>query len=232
MITPLAKRPLYLDVSDQVREMIYERVLRPGDWIDEPELCSQLEISRTPLREALKVLHGENLVELVPRKGCRVRALDDDELLELFPVMASLEGLCANLATRKVKADDIVRLEAIHDRLETHAHAQDVDSYYEVNREFHLAVQNLAGNRWLQRITGELRNVLILARHRQLTVPGRLHASLQEHRVILRALKQGDAEAAGLAMHDHLCAQERILREEREAALPPEPAPAIPDPTQ
>ncbi len=216
MITPLAKRPLYLDVTDQVREMIYQRVLSPGDWIDEPDLCSQLEISRTPLREALKVLHGENLVELVPRKGCRVRALDDDELLELFPVMASLEGLCANLATRKVRTEDIERLEEIHARLETHAAADDVDSYYEANREFHLAVQNLAGNRWLQRITGELRNVLILARHRQLTVPGRLQASLQEHRTILHAFRQGDADSAGQAMHDHLCAQERILREEKE----------------
>ena len=93
MITPLAQRPLYLDVADRVRDLIYQRVLRPGDWIDEPELCVQLDISRTPMREALKVLHGENLVELVPRKGCRVRALEDDELLELFPVMASLEGL-------------------------------------------------------------------------------------------------------------------------------------------
>lgn len=215
MIAPLAQRPLYLDVADRVRDLIYQRVLRPGDWIDEPELCVQLDISRTPLREALKVLHGENLVELVPRRGCRVRALEDDELLELFPVMASLEGLCANLAVRKLKPADIDELERIHLRLEACAEAGDVDSYYEVNREFHLAVQNLAGNRWLQRITGELRNVLVLARHRQLTVPGRLQASLEEHRTILQALKAGDAEAAAAAMHDHLCSQERILREEK-----------------
>ena len=217
MITPLAQRPLYLDVADRVRDLIYQRVLRPGDWIDEPELCVQLDISRTPMREALKVLHGENLIELVPRKGCRVRALEDDELLELFPVMASLEGLCANLAARKLKPVDIARLQAIHAQLESCARDGDVDSYYEANREFHLAVQNLAGNRWLQRITGELRNVLILARHRQLTVPGRLQASLEEHRIIMQALQNGDAEAAATAMHDHLCSQERILREEKAA---------------
>ena len=218
MITPLAQRPLYLDVADRVRDLIYQRVLRPGDWIDEPELCVQLDISRTPMREALKVLHGENLIELVPRKGCRVRALEDDELLELFPVMASLEGLCANLAARKLKPVDIARLQAIHAQLESCARDGDVDSYYEANREFHLAVQNLAGNRWLQRITGELRNVLILARHRQLTVPGRLQASLEEHRIIMQALENGDAEAAATAMHDHLCSQERILREEKAAS--------------
>jgi len=218
MITPLAQRPLYLDVADRVRDLIYQRVLRPGDWIDEPELCVQLDISRTPMREALKVLHGENLIELVPRKGCRVRALEDDELLELFPVMASLEGLCAKLAARKLKPVDMARLQAIHAQLESCARDGDVDSYYEANREFHLAVQNLAGNRWLQRITGELRNVLILARHRQLTVPGRLQASLEEHRIIMQALQNGDAEAAATAMHDHLCSQERILREEKAAS--------------
>ncbi len=217
MITPLAQRPLYLDVADRVRELIHQRSLLPGDWIDEPELCIQLEISRTPLREALKVLHGENLVELVPRKGCRVRALDDDELLQLFPVMASLEGLCAKLAAHKLNAADVTHLETLHEKLEVHARAEDVDSYYEANREFHLAVQNLAGNPWLQHITGELRNVLTLARHRQLTIPGRLQTSLEEHRTIMRKLKEGDATGADAAMHFHLCSQERILREEQEA---------------
>lgn len=214
MVEPLLQRPLYLDVADRVREMIYQRALGPGDWIDEPQLCDQLGISRTPLREALKVLNGENLVELVQRKGCRVRALGYDELLELFPVMASLEGLCANLAARKLTPADMARLEALHARLEACAQAQDVDRYYEVNRDFHLAVQDLAGNRWLQRITGELRNVLILARHRQLTRPGRLQQSLEEHRAIMRAFKAGNGEAAATAMHDHLCHQEQVLREE------------------
>jgi DNA-binding GntR family transcriptional regulator len=216
MIAPLAQRPLYMDVADRVRELIYQRELSPGDWIDEPELCDQLAISRTPLREALKVLHGENLVELVPRKGCRVREFEYDELLELFPVMASLEGLCANLATRKIKPSEITQLENLHAKLEQYAQAQDVDSYYETNREFHITVQNLAGNRWLQRIAGELRNILILARHRQLTLPGRLQESLKEHRAIMQALKAGDAEASARAMHHHLSSQERVLREEKQ----------------
>lgn len=216
MISPLAQRPLYLDVADRVRELIYREELRPGDWIDETGLCEQLGISRTPLREALKVLHAENLVELVARKGCRVKQLDDDDLLELFPVMASLEGLCANLATQKLKAADLKRLERIHSQLETFAEKQDVDQYYLANREFHRAIQDLAQNRWLTRISDELRNVLGLARHRQLTMEGRLQASLEEHREIMQALRQRDAEAAAAAMHNHLCRQERVLRDENE----------------
>ena len=222
MISPLAQRPLYLDVADRIRELIYTRVLNPGDWIDEIELSEKLGISRTPLREALKVLNRENLVDLVSRKGCRVKQLDDEELLELFPVMASMEGLCANLATQKLKASDLNRLEKIHTRLETHAEAADVDRYYEANREFHRAVQELAGNRWLSRISEELRNVLVLARHRQLTAEGRLQASLSEHREIMQALRAGDAEAASKAMFNHLCHQEKVFRKEYAANIPRE----------
>ncbi|MGB0723406.1 MAG: GntR family transcriptional regulator [Gammaproteobacteria bacterium] len=214
MFESLARRPLYLDVADRVRELIYRRQLNPGDWIDEPALCEQLAISRTPLREALKVLHGEQLVELVPRKGCRVNELDDEGLLELFPVMASLEGLCANLATQKLTPKDLKRLEGIHERLEATAAGGKVDDYYEANREFHRAIQELADNRWLNRIAGELRNVLLLARHRQLTHPGRLQASLEEHRAIMQALRDGEAEQAGKAMHLHLCKQEKVLRKQ------------------
>ncbi len=222
MISPLSQRPLYLDVAERVRELIYREQLRPGDWIDEAELCEQLGISRTPLREALKVLHAENLVELVSRKGCRVRELEDDELLELFPVMASLEGLCANMATQKLKSADLKMLERLHARLEAFAEQGSVDNYYEVNREFHRAIQDLAGNRWLHRISEELRNVLGLARHRQLTKPGRLQESLQEHREIMAALRAGDADDAQRAMHKHLCSQQQALSSENE--IPPREA--------
>ena len=215
MISPLDQRPLYLEVAERVRELIYRDTLKPGDWIDELSLCAQLGISRTPLREALKVLHSENLVEMVSRRGCRVKELDDQELLELFPVMASLEGLCANLATQKLSAVNLKRLEKIHAQLEVFAENADVDKYYEANREFHRSIQDLAENRWLIRIAEELRNVLGLARHRQLTMPGRLLSSLDEHREIMDALRKGDAEAAATAMHKHLCQQERVLKKER-----------------
>jgi DNA-binding GntR family transcriptional regulator len=214
MISPLSRRPLYFEVAERVRELIYRGVLKPGDWIDELALSKQFGISRTPLREALKVLHAENLVELISRKGCRVNELDDDELLELFPVMASLEGLCADLAAQRLKPPDMKRLERIHGRLESHAMAKNVDGYYEANREFHRAIQDLTGNRWLTRVTDELRNVMVLARHRQLTVEGRLQESLEEHRKIIQALRVGDAEAASKAMFDHLCQQERVLKED------------------
>lgn len=214
MISPLKQqRPLYQDVADRLRELIYRRQLQPGDWVDESALCEQLGVSRTPLREALKVLQREEMIELVPRRGCRVNALAEKDLLDLFPVMATLEGLCAHLAVKRIKAADLKRLEKMHLRLEQSAAAHDIDGYYEINRKFHSAIQELSGNRWLSRISAELRNVLLLARHRQLNVPGRLEQSLGEHRVIMQALRDHDADAAQQAMHDHLCQQEKILRD-------------------
>ena len=210
----IEQKPLYLQVAERLRELIYKRDLSPGDWIDEISISQQLAISRTPLREALKVLQQEGLVELIPRRGCRVKELDEQELLELFPVMATLEGLCTNLAAQKLSAADLKQLEKIHERLEKYASSGNVDRYYEVNREFHGAIQSLSGNRWLSRIASDLRNVLVLARHRQLTLPGRLQQSLEEHRKILQALRDNNPEAAQQAMLEHICQQEKVLRKE------------------
>ncbi len=208
------QKPLYLEVAERLRELIYLRQLNPGDWIDEIALTEQLSISRTPLREALKVLQHEGLVELVPRRGSRVKLLDEQELLELFPVMAHVEVLCTNLAVKNLDDKQMKALQKLHDKLEKYAASGDVDRYYETNREFHIAIQLLAGNSWLNKIANDLRNVLVLARHRQLTMPGRLQQSLQEHRDIMSALQARDADKAQQAMLKHICQQEKALNQE------------------
>lgn len=208
------QKPLYQDVAEKVRGLIYQGDLGPGDWIDEKGLCERLGISRTPLREALKVLHTEGLIEIVPRRGSRVSTLDEAGLHELFPVMATLEGLCAHFAAKNCTDAEMAELENLHAELERYASQQDIDSYFDANHRFHLAIQNFAHNRWLSRITGELRHVLLLARHYQLKVPGRLQQSLNEHRQIMVALREGNADAAQTQMHDHLCQQERLLAQQ------------------
>ena len=211
---PIEQKPLYMDVAEQLRELIYRRQLMPGDWIDEKALCDQIGVSRTPLREALKVLHAEGLIEIVPRRGSRVSTLDEGGLHELFPVMATLEGLCAYFAAQHLSKEDLEILEGLHAELEVLARSGKIDDYFEVNHKFHTTVQNIAHNRWLSRITVELRNVLLLARHRQLEVPGRLQQSLEEHRMIMNAFRSGDAIAAQERMNYHLCQQEKSLAEQ------------------
>lgn len=210
-------------VAARLRAMMFERQLEPGAWIDEKALANRWQISRTPLREALKVLAGEGLVELVPQRGCKVVALSEADAEELFPVMALLEGRCAREATLKASATELAELGRLHDELERCAAAADVDGYYRTNHVFHSRVQQLAGNRWLDRCTTDLRRFMRLMRGRQLNLPGRMVTSISEHRTLIAAMRGRDAAGAQQAMHDHLLAQLAALKALNAlATIPPE----------
>lgn len=210
--TPLRPSSLHEEVATRLRSMVFERRLAPGQWVDELALARDWQISRTPLREALKVLAAEGLVTLVPRQGCRVTEMSEDDADELFPVMALLEGRCAFEAVRRAGAEEISQLGRLHQALELTATAGDIDGYYRANHDFHSQVQRLAGNRWLDRAINDLRRFLRLLRGRQLNQPGRLAASINEHRALMDAMQQGDAARAERVMHDHLMAQLAALK--------------------
>jgi DNA-binding GntR family transcriptional regulator len=210
--TPLRQSSLHEEVATRLRNMVFERQLAPGQWVDEMALARDWQISRTPLREALKVLAAEGLVTSVPRQGCKVTEMSETDADELFPVMALLEGRCAFEAVRKATPADVKLLRKLHEVLEKHAAAQNIDGYYRANHEFHTQVQALADNRWLDRATNDLRRFLRLLRGRQLNWPGRIEASINEHRVLIDAVEQGDAARAERVMHDHLMAQLAALK--------------------
>jgi len=205
--TPLRPASLYEEVATRLRSMVFDRALAPGQWVDELALARDWQISRTPLREALKVLASEGLVTLVPRQGCRVTEVSEDDAAQLFPVMALLEGRCAFEAVTKATPVDVKALRRLHDNLEKHAAARNIDGYYRANHEFHTKVQALADNRWLDRATNDLRSFLRLLRGRQLNWPGRVEESIEEHRRLMEAIDRRDAALAGRLMHDHLLAQ-------------------------
>lgn len=200
----LASPALYEQVAERLRARIYAHDLAPGGWIDEQSLAAEYGISRTPLREALKVLASEGLVLLKPRRGCYVAELTERDLDEIFPVIALLEGRCAQEAASRATVADLERLAAIHADLERHGAANNVDRFFETNQEFHSAVQEMAGNRWLKQLIEDSRKVIKLTRRDSLRLEGRLKQSLAEHRSILQALQDRDAVRAALAMHDHI----------------------------
>lgn len=212
---PLRGTSLHDSAASRLRGMVFDRQLEPGQWIDELALAGAWQISRTPLREALKVLAAEGLVELVPHRGCRVVELSDADADALFPVMALLEGRCAFEAATNATDSEIGLLQHLHAELERHAAAQDIDGYYRANHEFHCTVQRLAGNRWLDRVTADLRRFMRLMRGRQLALPGRIDASIGEHRLLIDAFTQRDAARAEQAMHGHLMAQLSALKKLR-----------------
>jgi DNA-binding GntR family transcriptional regulator len=215
---------LHEEVAARLRTLIFERRLAPGAWVDEKALAAEWGISRTPLREALKVLAAEGLVTAVPRRGCQVTELSEDDAAQLFPVMALLEGRCAHEAALRATDAELAELQRLHEDLEVHAAARDVNGYYRANHVFHSRVQALAGNRWLDRATNELRKFMRMLRGRQLNWPGRLEASIAEHRALIDALVRRDAHRAERLMHDHLMAQLQALQ----ALRANESRPAIP----
>ena len=203
-MTRIAPTALYQEVAERLRQRIFAHELTPGTWIDEQKLAEQYGISRTPLREALKVLASEGLVELKPRRGCYVTEISRQDLDDIFPLMAMLEGRCAADAVRRAKAGDIKDLARIHAELEAAARDGRIDAFFEANQEFHRRIQELAGNRWLLSVIQDLRKVLKLSRLHSLSLEGRLQQSLDEHRAIMLALEAGNAGQAEKVMHDHL----------------------------
>jgi len=201
---PLAPAALYLQVAERLRRLIFEHRLAPGAWIDEQALATRYGISRTPLREALKVLASEGLVTLRPRRGCYVAEVDERDLDEIFPLLALLEGQAASEAVRRMSPADLPRLEALHAELERATAQEDVGAIFDVNQRFHALVQALAGSRRLAQVIEDIRKVLQLARHNSLLRPGRPQESLAEHRRIMAALRKRDPAAAQAAMHEHL----------------------------
>jgi DNA-binding GntR family transcriptional regulator len=203
---------LHDEVATQLREQIFSGVLLPGAFIDEMVLCEQLKISRTPLREALKVLAAEGLLRHEPRRGSFVNQVTEQDLDEIFPVIAMLEGRCAFEAARNASDADIAALDTLHQRLESCAVNKRVTDYYASNLSIHEAIITLANNRWLAQVIADLRKILKLARLQQLHAPGRLEQSLAEHMAIYAALRARDSDGADLAMRYHLTQQREALR--------------------
>jgi DNA-binding GntR family transcriptional regulator len=204
---------LHDEVATQLRERIFAGELPPGTFMDEVRLAQEMNISRTPLREALKVLTVEGLVRHEPRRGCFVREVTEQDLDEIFPVIGLLEGRCAYEAAQHASDADIETLEVLHQRLAKHAKARRINEYYEANFAIHEAIIRLADNRWLAGVIADLRKILRLARLQQLHAPGRLDQSLSEHLAVFAALKARDADGAEAAMRTHLQRQREALRE-------------------
>ena len=200
----LASRPLYEEVADQLRVRIFAHELAPGTWIDEQTLAKEFGISRTPLREAIKVLAAEGLITMKLRRGAYVTEVNRGDLEQIFTILSLLEGQAAKEAATKAQEKDLNELDDMHLRLEKAAADRNLEQFFEVNVRFHERVIAIANNPWMTSVIADLRKVLKLQRKDSLSRTGRLQSSLSEHREILKALLKRDPIAAEQAMRTHL----------------------------
>jgi DNA-binding GntR family transcriptional regulator len=196
-----------------LRDRIFAGELLPGSFLDEVQLAeADADIAHAVARSP-QGAHGRGPGAHEPRRGCFVNEVTEQDLDEIFPVIALLEGRCAFEAARNATDADLQALEALHDRLNRHAGPRRINDYYDANFAIHEAIITLANNRWLAQVIGDLRKIVKLARLQQLHAPGRLEQSLTEHMAVFAALKARDAEGAEAAMRTHLTRQRVALRD-------------------
>jgi DNA-binding GntR family transcriptional regulator len=198
---PLSRRALYEDVAERLRAQIFGRELEPGAWIDEMKLAGEYGISRTPLREALKVLAVEGLVTMKPRRGAYVAEMSRDDVAQIYHLLALLESDAAGDVARRASDAQLARLQDLHERLEKLARQR--DAFFAANEQFHMALLEAAGNRWRLQIVTDLRKIMKLNRHHSLFKQGRLAQSLAEHRALMAAIAARDGTRATRLMREH-----------------------------
>jgi DNA-binding GntR family transcriptional regulator len=217
---PIRRRPLHDEATERIRDMIVEGRLAAGEWINETELCQQLQISRTPLREALKVLATEGLVELVPRRGAHVAQLSTRELVDLFEALGGIEGLAAGLAAARMSEADFDKLRQLQMRIEQRHKARDRLSYFHENHELHIAIVRCSGNSAIVDIHARLIARVRRARYQAILSEARWSAAVEEHAQILAALEKRDARRAEELMRQHVAYTGDVVRTSMNEKIP------------
>ena len=208
----ISRSSLHVEVTDRLREMIYERSLPPGERIDELGLSARLGTSRTPLRGALKVLAHEGLVRLVPGRGAFVIELSANEAESLFPVLGLLQSRCAAEAVRRQTPEDIAALDTLLASLESAVTGNRLTDYYRAVDGFHERLQAMAANPWLTRSITDLGRFLQMVRTLMPLPENRLRQSMAEYRTLMKAIHRGDADAAEQIVYLQAMAQQRAWR--------------------
>lgn len=200
----LRQKPLYVVIADRLRKMILESELEPESRVQEQQLCDSFGVSRTPLREALKVLANEGLIELLPNRGARVTSIDPIEMVEVFEVMGALEALSGELIVQRATDADIAYLLSLHEQMLSYQREGDRANYFKLNQQTHEILTRLADNRVLLDLEAQLSIKIARARYAANFSDNRWAESAKEHEAIMRALKKRDGDAVSAAMRAHM----------------------------
>jgi DNA-binding GntR family transcriptional regulator len=218
---------LHAEVVTQLRDFIVEGHLVPGSRVPERELCERFKISRTPLREALKVLAAEGLVDLLPNRGARVREFSEADIRHLFEMLSGLDYVVGRLACERISEEEIATIERMHLEMYTHYLRREIADYFRLNQQIHQAIVDAAANSLLGEHYAKLNAAVRRLRYSANLVRrrDRLSEAMREHEQIVDALRRRDADELGMLMFRHMqrkCdAVCEYLREEAQMAAEP-----------
>ncbi len=210
-------QPLREVVCESLREAIRSGVLQPGERLMEIQLAEELGVSRTPVREAVRKLELEGYVIMMPRRGTYVADLSIRDINEVFEIRTSLESLASGLAAERITEEELERLQRLLVSIGTNINNGDMEQIVATDTEFHELLYQASRNQRLVGIISNLREQLTRFRTTSMSFPGRLTATLEEHREIVEAIAQGDVRAARKAAELHMERSEQTLLASMEA---------------
>ncbi|WP_339640377.1 GntR family transcriptional regulator [Jannaschia helgolandensis] len=200
----IIRKSLHHELVDRLQTLIINSELKPGARVPEKELCDQFGVSRTPLREALKVLASDGLVRLEPNRGAWVTQVTEEEVEEVFPVLGALEALSGELACKHITDAEIEEVRALHaDMIESYER-RDLDAYFSINQKIHRAILTAARNGTLATSCQALSLRMQRARYLANMTDGRWFDAVQEHEKILQYLVARDGKQLAITLLNHM----------------------------
>ena len=210
-------QPLREVVCETLRDAIRKGILKPGERLMEIQLAEELGVSRTPVREAIRKLELEGYVIMMPRRGTYVANLSIRDVNEVFEIRTSLDSLASGLAAERITDEELERLQRLLVLIGEYIETNDMEKIVETDTEFHDLLYQASRNTRLVGIIFNLREQLTRFRTTSMGFPGRLAATLEEHRRIAEAIAQGDVKEAQAAAEYHMEKSEQTLLASMEA---------------
>jgi DNA-binding GntR family transcriptional regulator len=219
-IISIPRANLHEQVAYRLRELLVEGHIQPGAKLNERALAEQLNVSRTPLREAIKMLAAEGLVELLPNRGAVAVSLSEQDVLDTFEVMAGLEGMSGELAAQRITDAELAEIKALHyEMLAAHAR-RDLSGYYRLNAQIHQAINQAAKNAVLQTTYTQVNARLQALRFRTNQDDAKWQSAVKEHGHMIDALTRRDGAALRAVLVQHLHNKRDVVIAQVRAAAP------------
>jgi DNA-binding GntR family transcriptional regulator len=200
----IQRRSLHEELVERLRDLITDGEITPGTKVPERELCERFSVSRTPLREALKVLASEGVVTLRPNRGAVVSSLTPEEIDEVFPVIAALEAVAGELACKFITMEELDRIRALHTQMIGHWTRRELQPYFRVNQAIHEAILDATRNETLKSVYRGLSGRIKNARYLATMSPQRWGKAVREHEDMLGALEERRGEDLARILKAHL----------------------------